>query len=296
MGGDGAAASLTLSNVKSHLQASAGGRLVATGCWQRAGQEQKLLFDMLSIYSCTCCSSLPLSYAQRPQKYRLKEQKRREADAEAAGRSSTSLATPSGHSGGRAGGAAHAMHGVPPVAAALRGSPGLNTLSPGMVPMDAIGSGGRRVSHGGWAGRAGFGDHVRSAGLGAALHAGRSCPLRLYWPQPSTHRPTHPGAGMQPSLALPPLSHRSAHPDTLAAAAASLDLAPFNLAPPPLAIEHSGEEVPFADERLGRQAADWRRKQQVLAAQAAALPQAAGPPSQPQQLALILLQVGAAGR
>ncbi len=291
MGGDGAAASLTLSNVKSHLQASAGGRLVATGCWRRAGQERKLLFDMLSIFSCTCCSSLPLSCAQRPQKYRLKEQKRREADAEAAGRSSTSLATPSGHSGGRAGGAAHAMHGVPPVAAALRGSPGLNTLSPGMVPMDAIGSGGRRVSHG-WVGRLGR-VWQRCALADALLLRAGSDLYCLNRPEPHPQLPAQPGAGLQPSLALPPLPSASARPEALAGS--SLDLAPFNVAPPPLAIEHLGEEVPFADEQLGRQAAAWRHKQQVLAAQAAALQQAAGPPSQPQQLALILLQVGARG-
>lgn len=117
----------------------------------------------------------------------------------------------------------------------------------------------------------------------------------------TTLSPCHdsPCAGAEPQLGPPfpaPLAlaqPTSPHPAALSSAA-GLYLAPHNVSPTPLALEQPGEELPFADERLGRQAAAWRRRQQVLAAQAATLQAAVGPPSQSQQLALILLQVGGA--
>lgn len=114
----------------------------------------------------------------------------------------------------------------------------------------------------------------------------RSCPCG----------PLYSLAGEQPPLELLPPLELPPTPTTYSAAvasAAAVHLPPHNVALlPPLAIGQPEDEVPFADEKLGRQAEAWRRKQQVLAEQTAALQAAPGQPSQPQQLALILLQVG----
>lgn len=70
---------------------------------------------------------MPCNAQPALQKYRLKEQKRREEQAAAAG--------------GRSSASAGTRGAVPPVAAALRALPNMPTLSPGMVPLNAIGFG-----------------------------------------------------------------------------------------------------------------------------------------------------------
>lgn len=85
-----------------------------------------------------------LSPQQQLQKYRLKEQKRQEEETEAVGRSFASLTAALAATGSRCparGCAGSGAGAVPPVAAALHASPNVPSLTPGMVPMNAIGSG-----------------------------------------------------------------------------------------------------------------------------------------------------------
>lgn len=119
-------------------------------------------------------------------------------------------------------------------------------------------------------------------------------------PPDRQHHPSHcanPGTPppQEAPLAVPPLCFQ---PITSAGGAALVarGMPPSNIAQPPLLPAAApGTELAFADERLGQQAAAWRRKQQALAAQLAALQQGGGPLTQPQQLQLILLQVRGRG-